>query len=324
MALKLKTEVDPSEYDCGVIVARFQIDRLHTGHKALIDSVYEHHKKVIIFLGLPAKDKGGSRKNPLPYAAREKMVKTAYPSAIVIPIQNKRSDEVWSNELDRLIKMPFGNAKFLLYGARDSFLEHYCGKYDYTELTSDIYYSSTAVREALSGNIPDSEEWRAGVIYAMYDRYPITYPTVDIIPYKDGGKMLLAQRANSDQWRMVGGFVDRNDESYEAAAARELREEAGSWEHDKMEYVTSGQVDDWRYRGEEDGIMTTVFKCKHLFGRPEGGDDISVVKWWDIDEVRENLEDGIEKLIVPEHIKFVQKFLDTHKVEEFDPTGKGV
>lgn len=306
--LKLKTEVQPEDYEVGVIVARFQIDRLHTGHRALIDSVFEHHKKVIIFLGVPAKDKGGTRRNPLPYAAREKMVKAEYPEAIIMPIQDRRSNEAWSKELDNQIKIPFGNSKALLYGARDSFLEHYCGKNDYTELTSDIYYSSTIVRKGISEQIPASEEWRAGAIYAVYDRYPVAYPTVDIIPYNKRGQILLAQRENSTMWRMIGGFVDPTDKSLEDAAARELSEEAGLWERGGMEYVTSGQVDDWRMRGDEDSILTTVFKCEHLFGRPVPDDDIHAVKWWNIDE----LEGNIDKIIVEEHRPFLEIFLRTH------------
>lgn len=308
MGIKLKTEVDPSEYDCGVIVARFQIDRLHSGHRALIDSVAKYHKKMIIFLGIPAKDKGGTRRNPLPYAAREKMVKESYPDVVVMPIQDKRNNQDWSEQLDALVKQPFGNTKALLYGARDSFLKHYCGKNDTTELTSDIFYSSTAVRKDISEKIPSSEEWRAGAIHAVYDRYPVSYPTVDIIPYNKEGQILLAQRATEDKWRMIGGFVDRTDENLESAAIRELSEEAGSWERGKMQYVTSGQVSDWRYRGDEDGIMTTVFKCEFLWGRPAPNDDIYALKWFDINE----LEDTLEAMVVEEHVGFVRTFLNTH------------
>tara|TARA_R110000868_G_scaffold76573_3_gene220130 strand:- start:10925 stop:11884 length:960 start_codon:yes stop_codon:yes gene_type:complete len=309
MGVSLKTIVDPSDYELGVLVARFQIDRLHTGHKALIDSVVANHKKVIVFLGIPAKDKGGTRRNPLPYAAREKMVKAEYPDVVVMPIQDKRSNQDWSNQLDSLVKQPYGNQKCLMYGARDSFLKHYCGKNDTTELTSDIYYSSTAVRKEISSKIPASEEWRAGAIHAVYDRYPVTYPTVDIIPYNKDGQVLLAQRANSNQWRMIGGFVDREDVSWEAAAGRELAEEAGSWEHGKLEYVTSGQVKDWRYRGDEDGIMTTVFKCEHLFGRPVPDDDIYALSWKSIDDLCNY--DTIVANIVSEHVEFVIKVIES-------------
>jgi len=320
MGVELKTAVNPDDYTLGVIVARFQIDRLHEGHIALIDSVVSHHKKVIVFLGIPAKDKGGTRSNPLPYAAREKMVKEAYPNVVVMPIQDKRSNEEWSKQLDTLVKQPFGNTKCLLYGARDSFLKHYCGKNDTTELTSDIFYSSTIARKEISEEIQGSEAWRAGAIHAIYDRYPVSYPTVDIIPYNVNNQILLAQRENSDKWRMIGGFVDRTDKNLESAAKRELSEEAGMWESTPMEYVTSGQVNDWRYRGDEDGIMTTVFKCQHLFGRPAPDDDIYALKWFDINVLQETLED----IIVEEHKEFLQTFLDTHVEMVGDTKGKGV
>lgn len=304
--LKLKTEVQPEDYPIGVMVARFQIDKLHSGHRALVDSVMSHHKKVIIFLGVRAVDKGGTRKNPLPYAAREKMVKEAYPDVVVMPIQDRRSNADWSAELDRLIKQPYGSNKSLLYGARDSFLNHYCGKNDTTELTSDIYYSSTAVRKVISEQIPASEEWRAGAIHSVYDRYPVVLQCVDIIPYNKNYQMLLGMKPNETQWRMIGGHVDTTDKSLEDAAVRELCEEAGLWERGKMIYVTSGQVDDWRYSGEEDGIMTAVFKCEHLWGHPQPSDDIYALKWCDIKGF------NIEKEVVEEHRTFIKNFIDTH------------
>ncbi len=36
----------------GVIIARFQTPFLHEGHKALIQSVKENHKKIVIVLGV--------------------------------------------------------------------------------------------------------------------------------------------------------------------------------------------------------------------------------------------------------------------------------
>ena len=45
----VKRKIDPSEFEIGVIVARFQVHKLHEAHIRLIDKVCENHKKVIIF-----------------------------------------------------------------------------------------------------------------------------------------------------------------------------------------------------------------------------------------------------------------------------------
>ncbi|MFY9606993.1 MAG: NUDIX hydrolase [Blastocatellia bacterium] len=64
-----------------------------------------------------------------------------------------------------------------------------------------------------------------------YD-YPRPAVTVDIVLFhraKRGARVLLIQRKNEPfkgHWAFPGGFVDEN-ESLEAAAARELREETG-------------------------------------------------------------------------------------------------
>jgi len=305
--MQIKTVVNPEEYTCGVLVGRFQVAKLHDGHRALIDKVVSHHKKVVIFLGVPRKS--GSKSNPLPFAARKLMIQEEYPNIVILPLQDMRSDSDWSKQLDNLVTQPYGNQKFLLYGSRDSFISHYSGRFDTTELITDIFYSGTQARKLISEEIGASEDWRAGVIHATYDRYPVTYPTVDIIPYQinpeGGGKILLAQKPNETKWRMVGGFVDRTDSNWEAAAKRELFEEVGQIEVGNMEYVTSGQVDDWRYNGCEDGIMTTVFKCKYVFGTPKPNDDIHAVKWFTTDELT---YDYRRDIIVPEHIKFLDAF----------------
>jgi len=57
----------------GVIIARFQSPYLHEGHKTLIESVKKSHNKTVIVLGVSPVL--GSRKNPLDFHTREKMIK---------------------------------------------------------------------------------------------------------------------------------------------------------------------------------------------------------------------------------------------------------
>ncbi len=61
----------------GVIVARFQTPYLHEGHKAIIDQVKSQHNKVVVVLGVSPVL--GSKKNPLDFPTREKLLKKTYP-----------------------------------------------------------------------------------------------------------------------------------------------------------------------------------------------------------------------------------------------------
>lgn len=291
--------------EIGVVVARFQLHKLHDGHIKLIDKVIENHKKVIIFLGVPVI--GNTKSNPLDYATREAMVKEVYPNVIVLPLKDQRSNEKWSNELDNLIQVPFGERSALsavLYGSRDSFIPYYSGKFPVVEFTTDIIYSGTEVRKQVSKEILSSSDFRAGIIHATYAARPVTYPTVDVTVYNNKGQILLAKKPNEPHYRFIGGFVDRTDESWEQAAKREFKEETGgNVEIDTPKYVCSGAVKDWRYVKTESGIMTTLFISKFLWGRIEPSDDIFSLHWVEPSTLKESD-------IMEEHRELFKNLLD--------------
>ena len=281
MEVKNKQEEIIDQAEIGVIVARFQVHKLHEGHINLIDKVIENHKKVIIFLGVPVI--GNTKANPLDYASREAMIKETYPNVIVLPLKDQRSNEKWSRELDNQIQVPFGERSALsaiLYGSRDSFIPYYSGKYAVIELTTDVLYSGTEVRKQVSKEILASKDFRAGVIHATYAARPVTYPTVDIVVYNDKGQILLAKKPNEKNYRFIGGFVDRTDVNWEQAAKREFLEETGGdAEIETPRYVASGAINDWRYSKSESGIMTTLFCSKYLWGAIQPSDDIASLHW---------------------------------------------
>ena len=64
----------------GVIIARFQSPYLHEGHKALVQLVKKSHNKAVIVLGVSPVL--GSRKNPLDFHTRERMIKRDYPELV--------------------------------------------------------------------------------------------------------------------------------------------------------------------------------------------------------------------------------------------------
>ena len=272
--------------DIGIIVGRFQVDRLHDMHCALIEKVMKEHGKVAIFLGVSPVL--GSMRNPLDFPTREAMIKKQYPTAVVVPIPDRALDIVWSDELDRRIRELFPVGSVCLYGGRDSFLKHYFGNYKTCEIDPGRYVSGTDIRKRISTQIMGSDEFRAGVIYATYAQYPHAYPTVDIavLRHDDNDKklhaeVLLARKPDEKLFRFVGGFVDPTDKCLEDAAKRELNEEAGvNLNVGEMSYVCSDLVSDWRYARENCKIMTSFFVTSYCWGMPQPGDDIEELQWF--------------------------------------------
>ena len=107
--MEVKKEVETSDYIVGVIMARFQVHKLHEAKKKLIDTVCANHKKVIIFLGVPIIS--NTKSNPLDFATRKAMIQEMYPDVVILPQKDQRSDEKWSQNLDSQITIPFGEGQ---------------------------------------------------------------------------------------------------------------------------------------------------------------------------------------------------------------------
>jgi len=290
---------DFSKYTVGVIVGRFQLHELHEAHVDLIETVVSRHNKVILFLGVSPLL--GTTNNPLDFTSRKMMIQEKYPEIVILALPDRRSDEAWSKNLDARVKEVFPLGKVLLYGGRDSFIPHYKGSFDTTELEQTIYISGTEIRKQISEEIKASPLWRAGAIHQAYNRYPISYQTVDIVAMtSDSSRLLLAKKPNEDLYRFIGGFVDPTDPSLEAAARREFAEETGgSTEIGGLQYVGSFRIDDWRYASERDKIMTAFFVATYSFGHLSPSDDISELRWFDYDTFA--TKEFINTQIVEEH-----------------------
>lgn len=279
------------EDSVGVIVGRFQVPELHDGHRFLIQFVQERHRWMLIILGSPTTLPTAN--NPLSYQTRRDMILEEYPQAHVLEIKDSKSDAYWDNKLDYLIRNYIPAAVpdecVTLYGSRDSFLKTYNGKYKTHEVPSYTDYHGKSVREALKTPIKNIG-FRQGVIHSIVTRPQIVYPTVDITVWKktanNNVEVLLGQKKSEDMYRFIGGFVDPTDESLEAAALRELGEEAKGIEvhSDEMEYIGSYKIKDWRYSGTPDGIMSTFFAAPYFFGTPIAGDDLAGLTWINVSE----------------------------------------
>jgi bifunctional NMN adenylyltransferase/nudix hydrolase len=319
--------VKQKAHNVGVVVGRFQVHELHEAHKELIDSVIAAHPKVMIVLGLsPLR---GTTSNPLDFNPRKQMLMEVYPpkdfpNLSIHYIKDMASDEDWSKKLDGLIHENLApNDTAVLYGSRDSFLTAYKGHFETRELVATRFVSGTETRAKLAAAPQSSPLFRAGAIWATHQRYPAAIPTVDIVVYDDKeGSILLARKPNEQLYRFIGGFVSPNDDSYEAAAKRELYEEtAGGLSVGDLTYIGSKKIDDWRYRGETDKIITHFYLAHRLFGMARADDDIAEVRWFPLANFLQKQETiktdtGTQTItplpwsIVPEHIPLMEMLVE--------------
>ena len=249
----------------GVIVGRFQCHELHEAHVDLIQTVQSKHNKVLVFLGLsPARV---TINNPLDYEARKLMFKDKFPNISVHYIQDCESDDEWSRKLDENIKALINpNQTALLYGGRNSFINHYKGTFESKELEADRFISASDIRKTLGASVKGTSDFRAGVIWGTQNKYTIVHPTVDVAIFnEDETKILLCRKSTQQKYRFVGGFATPQSDSYEEDVRREAQEETGL-EIGDIQYVGSFKVDDWRYRSEQDKIKTILFKAKVIYG----------------------------------------------------------
>lgn len=295
----------------GVIIGRFQVPQLTVAHVALIRNVARDNDQVAVLLGVSPTD-GRSAENPLTFTQRRQLF--AGPPAIaglLLPIEDRPTDEEWSANVDKLLRFTFPPDRYevTLYGGRKSFRESYRGSYPTADVTLDMSVSGTEMRENVKEN--QTPDFLAGAVYTLQTQFPRVYPTVDCIVWRDPGiehgkdiEVLLIQRADNGEWGFIGGFVDPGDESYAAAAKREVYEEVGLTAESGVEFVGSTKVNDWRYRGTRDGIMTSLFLMQYSFGpvkiNPEEVQDYQWVSCREIGNFLSQTHSPLWKLAMPE------------------------
>lgn len=286
----------------GMCVGRFQIPELHSGHRLLLSEMMKPNNVWVVVLGCTeAKTLG----NALSYDVRVQMFKETFLGSNIIfeRLDDHPDDKVWSQRLDAIISK-YENVT--LYGSRDSFSSAYSGSCPYIHVEPHSSNpSGTAIRNSI--DVQEGPSFRAGIIYAKKTDYPKVYPTVDVaVTFR--GNVLLGKKKDQTQWRFPGGFVDPTDTCMAEAARREVREECGI-RIIYPKYITSMLIDDHRYRGSKDRIMTSFFTAKSESLSVKAGDDLEELKWVPIGNL---LRFSSEGLIVKEHIQLVSAFLLTY------------
>ena len=301
-----------------MIVGRFQVHELHDGHMELFRIVRGRHSRIIVFLGCTKV--GPTRHDPLDFETRKKMIQAKFPDITVLPLQDKKTDEEWSRELDSRIEDVVGGvpAAVLLYGSRESFAPFYHGVYrPVKELDIEVpeCVSSTNIREKLTNEVMEDPKFRAGIIYAMNQLFPRCITTVDIAILHHGGRpgdedkifVLLGKKPEDTGWRFVGGHASPLTKSFEADAKREVFEETGL-DVSGIEYIGSTTVDSWGWRAEKsEGIKTLLFVAWSMTLGGRAADDLAECRWFDLDKVK--LED-----IETEHIPLFKRLCEVKHV----------
>ena len=302
--------MEANKFQIGVVVARFQVHELHEGHHYVIKQVVDNHKKTIIFLGVPQFI--GTKKNPLDFDTRKKMVQEHYPQVVIVALPDQRDNQKWAKELDKRIREVYPHGDVLLYGSRDSFIPYYVnnsGKFQTKELEPLGTFAGTDVRKLISEEVKNSIDFRSGVIYHAYNLYPRTIPNVDLAPLnEDKTKVLLAKKYDEDKFRFIGGFIHTTDKHIKHSARRIIGKECGiNCSIDGFEYINSLQINDWRFKSEEDKIMTTFMSCKYCFGPIVPSDDIKELSWIDISDIN---KDWKQKNLCEEHLPLMDELLN--------------
>lgn len=287
----------------GVVIGRFQCHNLHEGHQFILDTAKAGCDKLCVLVG--SGEGVPDERNPLDYKTREVMIKSAYPDADVFVLRNHPSDKVWSAVLDRFLQGHYPEMDAVLYGSRDSFIPYYSGSLEAHLVETTLAANATELRKVATETIPDSEDFRKGVLYAHTRQgYPTSFQAVDIaIRHTLEPKVLVGRKAGETAWRFPGGFVDPSDNTLELAVKREAREEVGYIEIDEVKYVGSFRIDDYRYRSSKHKIMTALFSALYIYGPIRANDDLEEVRW--------QTYDGLVECLVEEHKQLGEAFLKT-------------
>jgi bifunctional NMN adenylyltransferase/nudix hydrolase len=281
-----------------VLLGRFQVAELSNGQRSVLLDAQEKYAKVVVLVRetpVPC-----TKRNPFDGATRRLMIQEAYPQMEVHVVPDLPDPQTWSEALDARFSS-FGSPESVVVAAEpDEAFEAYTGAFHIQQIPALSVAEMPEPTEAMQ----QSAAFRYGMLHALKRRYPTAFATVDVAIFKDD-HILLGQKPHEKAWRFLGGFVDPTDENHEAAAIREAHEESGVTVAIEAR-IGSHKIDDWRYRNEEDKIISTLFKARYVSGDAHPTDDIARLQWLPFETL--NIND-----FVPDHqplFNMLKAFMD--------------
>lgn len=242
--------------DVAILIGRYQVDELHSSHSKFIEELISRYNTVVIFLGVAPNQY--TKKNPLDFLARQKMIQSKYPSIVVLPTTDHLDDTIWSNNLDNMIETLFPTSHVILYGGRDSFIKAYHGKFQCVEVELIDPVSGTEVRNKIGKECRDSDDFRAGLIYATQRIPHRINPLVHLIIVKDNQVMVIKDN-DYKKYVLPYRFMTPNDTSLESVAKSLV-----SMELNNLRYLTSQRIHHWKFT--EDILMSSIFVADYSWG----------------------------------------------------------
>jgi bifunctional NMN adenylyltransferase/nudix hydrolase len=313
-------DLDVKDYEVGVVVGRFQLAEIHEGHEFLIDTVINNHKKSIIFLGVPRAIGSPedpiripSRDNVLDFQSRLYMMQDKYPKSVVLSIQDKDNDRIWSESLDSKIREIFPTEKVLLYGGRDSFIPHYQGVFPVKSLDPKIYTSATMQRNSISKEVLADPNFRKGQIYYAYQQTPMLYTNYKIALMQEDKILFYKKHGNDnreDKLKLLSGLAGINDPSLEVGAKRVIGNIVGSIEVESKYEMSKSNID---FGNKTNRVMNILISAKKMYGslKPQGNFDI---QWISIDELMS--EGYMVKHIEKDEFEYVQHLIKKYRKDK--------
>jgi bifunctional NMN adenylyltransferase/nudix hydrolase len=290
----------------GVVPARLQVPRPHPGHDHLMEYVRQRHAPNNRMIALGTKRGLPTTRNELPYKVLEYMVREQYPDFEVERIlDHPISNRHWSQDLDKLLAEKHPGRRVILYGSRDSFLPQYTGVHEIHEVPSIPSLSGTQIREMI--DFPTTEEGRRALIWSVRNRFSINYRTVDmaIIDSQTDNVLLIGKDEHDGLLSFPGGFNDKKGATDQEAVEWEKGEEVPGIKTGPMILLGTKPIDDPRYRGTPDGVVTTFFRTNYIEGVTKGGDDAKMAHWIHRTQLC--------KVLVPWHLPLAELLLDNWK-----------
>jgi bifunctional NMN adenylyltransferase/nudix hydrolase len=227
---------------------------------------------------------------PLSFQTRVDLLRETFPnhSINICPLPHCELSVDWTTLIeDRLDILLPTNATYTIYLSEMAAKDYCPKKYKNITVIKDFKTNHTPNIRLDFKNIHIATSYRLGLLESHVCSLGRVYPTVDIALTKIANMqrmILVGKKKNESFYRLPGGFVDKNDETRQLAARRELYEETNLTVEGNLISLGDFKIDDWRYQNTTDSILTTLFLGEYSYGIPKAGDDlVKEVAWIPLD-----------------------------------------